>query len=221
MPWAKHRDVRAHVRNVRRRAGEKMVRVPVRNTILRKRKLKWMKLTCQCRRDGFRRWNDMICAARIAAAHEQNRHARPFESKRPLELTQIGHLHGRARRRVLKQQCRPRAFDTCVPRTVPKAAIEKDCVSIVHGGLNKLGRRNNCAHPIEHSGCGCLASPDTVFVRNFLNGFSDRVRSCDQLKRGFAARVFDSDPDRHETTAQSGTFDIAVPRMNLVWSACN
>src|SRR5947207_15478243 len=117
MPWAKHRNMRAHVQNVRRHAGEKMLRAPALNAILRKRKLKWMKLTCQCRRDGFRRWNDTVCAARIAAAHEQNRHARSFESKRPFEMTKIGRLFGRACRLVLTQQRGPRAFALGGPRS--------------------------------------------------------------------------------------------------------
>src|SRR5438132_11901198 len=94
MPWAEHRNMRAHSRKVRRRAGEKIVRVPAPNTILRKRKLEWMKLTCQRRRDRFRRWDDIVCAARIAAAYEQNRTSFHFESKRPLGLAEIGHLNG-------------------------------------------------------------------------------------------------------------------------------
>src|SRR5438105_9122119 len=171
--------MRAHVRNVCRRAGEKMMRLPARNPILLKRKLKWMKLTCQRRRDRFRWWDDIVCAARIVAAYEQNRHACHFESKRPLELAEIGHLNGRACRRVLKQQRDARAFDTCVPRAVPKVAVKQDRVSIAHGGLDEFGRRNDCTRPLEYSGRGCLISPNTVFVRDLLNGFSDSVRAHD------------------------------------------
>src|SRR5262245_30037274 len=137
--WAKHRNMHTHVRNVRRHSGEKMVRVPALNAIFLKRRLNWMKLARQHTHTRLRRLDDMVCAARVPAAHERNRHARHFESKRPFELIKVGHLYGCSRRGVLKQQGDPRAFDTCVPRTVPKTAIKKDRFPIVYGGLNQLG----------------------------------------------------------------------------------
>src|SRR5262245_36953266 len=136
---AKHRNMRTHVRNVPRRPSEKMVRVPPLNAVFLKRKLNWLKLAGQRTHAQLRRWDQMVCAARVPAAHKQNRHARVFESKRPFELIKIGPLYGCSRRGVMKQQRDPRAFDQALPRTVPKTSIKKDRVPIVHGGLNQLG----------------------------------------------------------------------------------
>ena len=54
-------------------------------------------------------------------------------------------------------------------------------------------------------------------MRDLLNGFSYSVRTQDQLKRGLAASVFNSDPDRYGISTRRGTFYITMPWMDLIW----